>query len=525
MKNADLASTAMRLILVLFTCSLAFAQSDVSDRIPAPDLTQLEPAVTKQLEEGRNMVARIAADLDVPDATKAESIADLGYLFHAYTMLDDARLCYELALELLPGQFNWQYALGYLLQEKGAFDSGADIFRTIDLSARSEQEQLLVYIRLGECYKALNQLEDAAKAYLKAQALAPEEPAVLARMGDVALQSNHLDRAISYLEQALEWQPAANKLHYQLAMAYRQVGNMQKARFHLSKRGVVGIQPPDPLRSKLESLKEGYRVHLLDGRLAYAAGRYQEAAEAFQRAVTADPSQASPRINYAVTLSKLNRQKEALEVFTSAAEDFPDNETVHYNLGITYLTLGNYEQSMKHLDKALELKPKDAIPHLYLGQLKRSTGKPSEAFEHFKQALKLDPSLGDAWIAMSDMLTANDQELESMALLEEAYRKNPHNLTLQHGLARKLAVCPNQAFRDGERSLKLALDIFKQHRSIEHAHTVALAYAESNQCDEALTWVQTAIDLAIQNEATTETIDQLMRNYQFIKLKRPCRVP
>ena len=64
---------------------------------------------------------------------------------------------------------------------------------------------------------------------------------------------------------------------------------MDKARAHLQQRGKVGIKPGDPLVDELPALKTGERVFLLRGHMAFRAGRYDAAVEAFRAALAARP--------------------------------------------------------------------------------------------------------------------------------------------------------------------------------------------------------------------------------------------
>jgi predicted Zn-dependent protease len=118
----------------------------------------------------------------------------------------------------------------------------------------------------------LDRLDEAEDFRLRARSVEPASPSVRAVLGEVALSRRDYRRAAELLEAALEALPAATRLHYPLALAYRGLGDEVRAREHLALRGVVGARPPDPLLDELEELKLGERVHVVRGGTAFRAG-------------------------------------------------------------------------------------------------------------------------------------------------------------------------------------------------------------------------------------------------------------
>jgi len=68
----------------------------------------------------------------------------------------------------------------------------------------------------------------------------------LARLGELAVVEKQYQTAVYFLTLALQRLPDANRLHYSLGLAYRGLGDKEKARAHLAKRGSVGVKTPDP---------------------------------------------------------------------------------------------------------------------------------------------------------------------------------------------------------------------------------------------------------------------------------------
>lgn len=493
--------------------------------IPPPPLDHLEKVVSDQLREGRKVVDAVSGDTAASRQKRAEAYGKLGQMYHAYELYESAEVCYRNALVLDPSHLEWTYSLGYLLQFTGKFSEALKIYQQMKIDLKNPPLAYLIQIRIGECYRNLNQTDQAKPAFEAAYQINPEGPAVLARLGEIALDEKRFDIAIKYISSALEKQPEANKLHYPLAMAYRGKGDMELARSHLSKYGMVGVQPPDPLKEHLAKLVKGYWTLILAGKLAFSAGRYAEAADSFQKAVEVDPNKVPAIVNLAATLAQLNKPREAIAKFKAALEIAPDNLAANFDLGMMYINSGNYEEGIKHLQVVVKKEPKDSQAHLILADAFLKEKQFDKAIEHYKTALSLDPGLIWGWVDLSSALSSTGQHGEALKVLEDAHSRMPYDGPIAHTLARLWAISPELDQRQGQKALELALKVYKAFEDIEHARTVAFAYAELNQCDNAVKWMKKAIKLASKSPGGKAILENLKSNLEYFKTNRPCRVP
>ena len=88
----------------------------------------------------------------------------------------------------------------------------------------------------------------------------PSSALALVGMGNISLSRNDPAAAIDYFETAISMQPEASSIHYPLGMAYRQMGDIEKAREHLRKRGTKTPEYPDPLMEELRQVRTGKAV-------------------------------------------------------------------------------------------------------------------------------------------------------------------------------------------------------------------------------------------------------------------------
>ncbi len=493
--------------------------------IPKPPLKHLEKAVSKQLAEGRKMVDKVVTTKSVSIDKKANAYGELARLYQTYELNDSAEACYKNALILSPNDFRWKYSLAFLNQSTGDFSKALEYYTDIKESNEPPIIKYLIKIRIGECYRKLSNISRALEAFESAYKINPNGPAILARLGGICLDKKEYKEAIKFLLAALEIKPEANKLYYQLAMAYRGIGDRENAIKNLSKRGMVGIQPMDPLKTKLEKLKTGYRVHLLSGRLAYSAGRFEEAASEFNLAAEANPENPAALINLGVTLAKLKKYRKAITNFQAASSLAPDNETVHYNLGSMYGYIGLYRKAISHFKKVLKKMPKDAKTHYAIAVLFKENKQYSLAFKHFRLALRLDSGLMQCWEEISKIFSRAKQHKEAIKVLEEAHSKLPYNGIIAHSLARLLVSSPDLSARNGKKGLELALSVIKAKKNYEYTRTIAMAYAELNKCSKAIEWMEEAILFAFTSKSSKQIMDLLKRNLDYFKINQPCRVP
>src|SRR6185436_1219317 len=145
--------------------------------------------------------------------------------------------------------------------------------------------------RLGQVYLGMNRLREAREQFDSVAAVFP----ALAQygLGEVALRERRFDEAVGHFRAALERVPQASSIHYSLAMAYRGLGRMDDARTHLAQQGPVGITVGDPIVDALRALVRSERGLVAQGRRAYEAGQFQQASDAFAKAIEVAPASAT----------------------------------------------------------------------------------------------------------------------------------------------------------------------------------------------------------------------------------------
>lgn len=508
------------LLLALLAATGAHGQAPGAGdlEVPAPNLEALEAVVAAQLQEARTSLTRA---LEAPGAAAAPLYLELGRLYHAYGLLDGAEACYRNVLRLDPASFPAAYLLGRALQTQGRFAEAVPSLRAALLLG---PRYLAAWIHLGDAYRSLDQLTLAQDSYQWAALLAPQDPVVLARRGEVALAAGDPAEAARLLEAALEAQPGADRLHYSLAMAYRAQGDRDRARQHLSRSGKVGVRPRDPLEDELATLVRGERVRLVSGRMAYSVGRYDQAVEQFRDALRADPESTRARVNLAASLYRIGERDEARQHLLEVLRRAPDNVTAHYDLGLFAGYESRHAEAASHLARAHQLAPEDAEILVALADAESRSDQGAAALEHYRRAAQLDPARASAWLGQAAAWMAARRYRAAVEVLTRAQQVLPTDGRIAHLLAKLLAGSPDLGARDGARAVELAKLVVHAQPAPEHLETLAMALAEVGDCEAAARRQQEAFERALA-AGTPPRLDSMRVKLRHYQTARPCRPP
>jgi tetratricopeptide (TPR) repeat protein len=424
--------------------------------VPLPRLDELEPAVSDQIREQHRSFIDLTAGKPATKAL-AEAYGSMGQLLHAYEFLEGAEASYRNASRLDPGEGRWPHLLGYLCQQTGRLDEAAGFYRE---ASRLQPHDRAAAAHLGAVYLELNRLSEAGQQF---RGLTEIFPAVARQgLGEVALREGKFAEAIDHLAAALQRAPQASSIHYSLAMAYRGLGRMDQARAHLQQRGPGALRPADPIVDGLQTLVRGERAHVIQGRRAYEAGRFQEAADAFSKAVAASPTSVAARMNLGVALAQTGESVEAAD----------------------------------HLRAAFGLSSNEVGVGSALIQVLLRLGRDDEAIDILARAGSFSGDDEDTLLRLSILLSDRERYPEAIELLNESQLQFPDRPRATTTLARLLAAVPDVSLRDGSRAVALAMRVYESQPLPVHGETVALALAELGRCTEASAWLQKAVEQA-----------------------------
>ena len=495
-----------------------------------PDLSRMHAATRTQLGDAYRALeaAGRAGDGGAPPQASAprrgQAHGTLGMLLLAADYPDAAGRCLRDAARLVPGEFRWPYYLGHVHIRLGDLDRAVESF---ERALTIEPEDLAALVWLVHVRVDLDQSVEAEQLLARAWASHPGTPALLYQGGRASLAARDYAAAVERLEEALRLNPAATVIHYPLAMAYRGLGDLDRARAHLDRggartdgRGAEGGVLADPLMAEIYTLLRSPQSHRDLGLQAAERGDWPEAA----------------------------RQ------FTLGARMAPENPVMRLNLGTALIRTGDAPAALAQLEAAVSLDPGFAAPHFLVGTLLERSGRDEEAIDRFRLAADADVSMSAAHLRLADALRRTgrfDAALfpyrqvqgeqarfgEAMALvrlgrygealqvLAAAAERYPAEPSFPHARARLLAASPDDGLRDGARALALVEGLVTDgYRTAGVAETMAMALAELGRFAEAVEWQGRAMQVAA-GAGQSAVARGMSANLALYQRNEPCRTP
>jgi len=489
--------------------------------VPLPNLDRLEASVAEQLQDVAQTFRNLASQQEIPQANLADAYGTMAQVYHAYEFNHAAECCYINAIRLTPMDVRWHHLIGALYQQVGDLSRAEQFFLFVQ---KLQRTNVSAVVRLGTIYLETNRLAQAREQFENAIKLKSDSVAARNGLGEVLLAERKFSDAIDHFKVVLQQVPAANRVHYSLAMAYRGLGDVEKAKAHLQLRGTVGIRPVDPWVDSLRLLVQGERIYLIRGRMAFGAGRYQEAAEAFAKAAEAQPDSARAHVNLGTSLGMLGKEKEAIEHYRTALVHNPKNHAANYNLGTLLARHGNHAKAIEYFRAAIQSNPKDLSARRQLGQSLAQVGHVNEALAHFTQLLQIDPRNELSRLALAKLLVEQRRYKEAIEWLDEIPHCFRQRVSTAHALAHLLATCPDLSLRDGKQAIELARGVVASEKTITHMETMALALAEAGRCDEAAV-VQKQVVTEAEKTEDADLVTRLKEDLLRYEKGAPCRPP
>ncbi|MEM1249617.1 MAG: tetratricopeptide repeat protein [Acidobacteriota bacterium] len=441
--------------------------------IPQVQLDDVERAVRDQLTAAREDLETRRGQLE--GAELGTAYGHLGELYVIYDLAEAAEAALRNAIALQPESARWRYILGSILQLDRRLDEAAEQFQgALDQGASGAAQMRLAQIRLDQ-----EQYDQARKLYEAARDLPEYAAAAAAGLGRVALDQGRPLEAIPLLERALQAQPRATALYYQLGRAYRAAGETERAREVLAKRGEGQFRFPDPIAMELQQSATGVGALLSLGRLSLSEGLLDVAEERFREAVAIDPESAAAHRSLAGVLQQSGRIDDALVSLERAIELEPDRAGVRY--GAAQLLMNHpdprgdrLERAIGHLQGALRQAP-DFVPGLLdLANAQSRAGRAEEALTSVERALSLQPDSAGIRFQRAQLLAdldRTDDAVRAIAALEGSddpalrsarARSDIARLMLRLGDAqgaaeRYRALADDDALSNSERALSLSM--------------------------------------------------------------------
>ncbi len=233
---------------------------------------------------------------------------------------------------------------------------------------------LQVYVVLGSLFTILALFADPPKK--------PSEEEINRLKKELAVVRDEKESLSKSLQEVAVNLSRSTKDAFELGVAALGLGNYKEALKYLQKA-------ENENQSILEKQAE---IFFYEGNALWELDKYEEALQAYDKAIALKPDFHEAWYNKGVARGKLGKDEEALQAFDIAIALKRDFHEAWYNKGVAHGKLGKYEEALQAYDKAIALKPDYPQAWYNKGVALKLLGKEDEAQKAFLKAEELKKS-------------------------------------------------------------------------------------------------------------------------------------
>jgi tetratricopeptide (TPR) repeat protein len=466
------------LLLFLLALSLPSLHAEALLRpLPEPDLTQLPAETAQMLRERRADFEAARANLVGPPL--AAAFALMGSLYAQHGVYEAAHIALANAAALEPEDFGLVYMAGLTAM---AAQQLARAQEFLDAAMRLDPDYPATRIHLASVMARLDARATAERLYREAIAAGTNAATAHVRLGQIAMERGDFEAARGHFTAALEKDPEASSVNFQLGAALRGLGREREAEQVEQRAGPGPLTLSDPLGRALfgppEDPLEDVLERITEGELATARAML----DAYLR-VNGEDQRA--RALQARVLAGLGEFGPARALAESLTRDAPESATAFVAAGAVEEAAGAEARAIDFYARAVSLDGDHAEARLMLADALMRQQRYDEAARQYRALADAD---GERAVGLPRLVAAEvmagrcDAALAAAAAARE---RHPRDGVRAEIFVRVATTCPAARDSDRQLALQLADAVYRVSPDAYTSEAAAMAAAAAGLWEDA----------------------------------------
>jgi len=196
----------------------------------------------------------------------------------------------------------------------------------------------------------------------------------------------------------------------------------------------------------------------------------------------------------------------------------PQSDVAHTGLAGILFAQGKIDEAIEHYRRAVATRAGNSGAQHGLAAALEKQHKVDEAIEHYEKALELQPDNVEASNALALLLVHRGDYAGAIRWWENTLRYETEDGNALNNLAWMLATCADRQLRNPSRAVELAdhANRLAEGKNAVVLRTLAVAYAQDRQFDQAITTAERGVQIAVTN-VQTSIADDLRRYIDMFK--------
>lgn len=274
----------------------------------------------------------------------------------------------------------------------------------------------LIYLKTGKEQKAL-------ESFHKAEELGYKDSLLLENIGEAYFSLREYDRSIETYNKILEINKRNIRVLSRMAEIYYKNGELEQA-YRFYKKITV-----------LEPVSENARVAYLNmGNILDEAQRYDEAIDAYKKALAIDPADSSALYNLGIAYKHSGKGELAIETWRKAAELEPDDPANLMAIGDYYYEKGLYDYALDEYGRVVRRRPDIQDAHFNVAAIYYKKNLLDYALDEYREVIEINNRndlARKAYINIGLILSRKKESSEDV--MEEAFSSIQKALLLKPG--------------------------------------------------------------------------------------------